>query len=855
MTVRLRVNGEPREWDGDPHRSLLHWLREDAGILSPKDGCSGEGSCGACLVAMNGRAVLACQVPMSRTQGADVVTVEGLPEALRVTLSRAFVAAGAVQCGFCSPGFLMRAALLLQEDPAPDETTIRRAFRRNLCRCTGYQQIVEAVQLAAAALRDGRLIELPAEGRVGGRHPKVHALGRALGSAPFLDDLRVPGMLHGALRLSDHPRARVLSIDTAPALAVSGVLRVFTAGDIPGRRRVGLIVPDWPVMVDTGETTRYIGDVLALVVAESEEAAREGADRLQVAYEVLKPVTDMLEAESSPVHVHEGGNVLEVCTVRRGDVDRTLAAAAHVVHRVYETQRIEHGFLEPEAALAVPDGDGGLELFSPGQGVYEDRRQVAAVLGLPEDRVVVTLVPNGGGFGGKEDLSVQAHAALAAHLLGRPVKVRLTRQESIRMHPKRHPMRLDYTLGCDAAGRLTALRARIWGDTGAYASVGRKVLERAAGHATGAYHVPAVDVVAKTIYTNNVPCGAMRGFGANQATFAMEAALDELAELGGFDRWQMRWDNALTEGRATATGQVLRAGVGVRRCLEAVRDDFRSARFAGIACGIKNTGIGNGMPDESEVAVEIASPTRVVLHHGWTEMGQGVDTVAVQMLCEATGLDPEIVEVVTSTRSGARGGMTTASRATSLLGNAILDAAPALKADLEAHGLEALAGRTYRGRWVCDWTTKPGDPGEVITHYSYAFAAQVVILDDEGRIRRVVAAHDAGRIVNPVLFRGQIIGSVHMGLGYALTEELPMKDGRLVSDRYRDLGILRAPEMPEVEVRGVEVPDPNGPWGAKGVGEIGLVPTAPAVANALWAYDGVRRTRLPMRRRARAGRS
>lgn len=848
MTVRLTVNGEGCEWRGDPDRSLLRFLREELEVLSPKDGCSGDGSCGACLVEMNGRAVLSCQIPMGRAQSADVVTVEGLPDNLRNTLARALVAAGAVQCGFCSPGFLMASAILLRRDPNPSENAIRRAIRRNLCRCTGYQQIVEAVQLAAAALREGRPIDLPADSGVGGRHPKVGALERALGGSPFVNDLRVPRMLHGALRFSDHPRARVVLIDTQPALDVPGVIRVITAEDVPGDRHVGLIVPDWPVLVAQGEITRYVGDVLAVVVATTEDAAREGARRIRIEWEVLEPVTELLEAEASPIHVHDGGNLLEVCEVVRGDVDSALERSAHVVHRVYQTQRIEHAFLEPEAALAVPSPDDSLEIFSQGQGIYEDRRQIAAILGLPEERVVVTLVPNGGGFGGKEDLTVQGPAALAAHLLGRPVMVRLTRPESIRMHPKRHPIRLDYTLACDETGRLTALRARILGDTGAYASVGMKVLERAAGHATGAYHVPAVDIVAKTLYTNNVPCGAMRGFGANQATFAMECSLDELAELGGFDHWQMRWDNALTEGRTTATGQVLEAGVGVRRCLEAVRKDFEDAACAGLACGIKNTGIGNGMPDESEVAVEIVSGHEVVLHHGWTEMGQGVNTVAVQMLCEATGLDPGIVKVVTSTRSGARGGMTTASRATSLLGNAIRDAATTLKKELDLEGLGPLAGRIYRGHWICDWTTRPGEPGDVVTHYSYAYAAQVVILDEAGRIRRVIAAHDAGRIVNPTLFRGQIIGSVHMGLGYALTESLPMVNGRLVSDRFRDLQILRAPDMPEVEVRGVEVPDPHGPWGAKGVGEIGLVPTAPAVANALWRFDGVRRTRLPMLR-------
>jgi len=435
-----------------------------------------------------------------------------------------------------------------------------------------------------------------------------------------------------------------------------------------------------------------------------------------------------------------------------------------------------------------------------------------------------------------------------ARLLGRPVHVELTRDESIRMHPKRHPIRLDTELGCSADGRLLALRSRIVGDTGAYASVGAKVLERAAGHAAGAYHIPNVDVEARAVYTNNVPCGAMRGFGANQAAFALECAIDDLCEMGGFDRWQFRWDNALVDGGRTATGQRLSGGVGVRATLEAVRDTFRGARWAGIACGLKNTGIGNGMPDSGTASIVVHGEDHVEIHHGWTEMGQGVDTMAVQTFCEETGLPPDIVRVRVRTEDATPCGMTTASRATSLVGNAVIDACRRLREDLESRSLAGLAGREYRGEWICDWTNKPGHPanGEEITHYSYSYATQVVVLAEDGSIERIVAAHDAGRVMNPTLFEGQIEGSVHMGLGYAISEDLPMEGGRLLSTRLKKCGILRAKETPAIEVIGVEVPDEHGPYGAKGVGEIGLVPTAPAVANAFRAYDGIRRLSLPL---------
>ncbi|MHC5003361.1 MAG: xanthine dehydrogenase family protein molybdopterin-binding subunit, partial [Planctomycetota bacterium] len=541
--------------------------------------------------------------------------------------------------------------------------------------------------------------------------------------------------------------------------------------------------------------------------------------------------------------------------VRRGDVDRAMADCAHVVEQTYTTQRIEHAFLEPEAALAAPGAAGGprVKVWSQGQGAYEDRRQIAVLLGLDEEQVAVELVPNGGGFGGKEDLSVQGHAAIMALALDRPVHVELSRDESMRVHPKRHPIRLHYALGCSAEGRLLALRARIVGDTGAYASVGMKVLERAAGHATGAYDVPNVDIEARAVYTNNVPCGAMRGFGANQANFAMECAVDELCAIGSFDRWQLRYDNAIAEGGCTATGQRLSTGVGARATLEAVRDAFRGARYAGIACGIKNTGIGNGMLDDGTARIVVRAADHVELHHGWTEMGQGVDTMAVQTVCQETGLPPEILTVHVDTEAETPCGMTTASRATSLVGNALIDACRGLRRDLESAPLAGLVGREYRGKWVCDWTNKPGTSatGEETTHYSYSYATQVVILDEEGRIERVVAAHDAGKIMNPTLFEGQIEGSVHMGLGYALTEDLPMEGGRLAFTRLRKCGVLRAAETPAIEVVGVEVPDEHGPYGAKGVGEIGLVPTAPAVANALWSFDGVRRRDLPMMRKQR----
>ena len=846
--IRFELNGRNVEYAGDGNRSLLDFLRLEAGITSVKDGCSGQGACGACLVELNGRPALSCVTTMKKVAAGSIVTLEGLPDSLRRTLGQSFVEKGAVQCGFCTPGFLMRTKILLQQNPAPNREQILDALKLNLCRCTGYNRIVEAIERAAEMLAGGTAGAADANQGIGGRQDKYEAWETAVGRRPFVADLRIPGMVFGALKFSDHARARVRGIETKKAAGMPGVLRIFTAADIPGERLTGLIVVDWPLMIAVGETCRSGADVLAGVVATSEAQARAAAKAIRVDYEVLEPLTDMLQAEGSPILVHEKGNLLATCVIRRGgNVDGLLAASAFTASGTFRTQVIEHAFLETEAAVALPD-EGGVRLYSQGQGIYEDRRQVASLLGLPREKVRVIQVANGGGFGGKEDLTVQGHAALFALLLQKPVRVRLDRPESMRMHPKRHPLVMEYALGCDKDGRLTALRARIIGDTGAYASVGAKVLERAAGHATGAYHVPAADIEARTVYTNNLPCGAMRGFGVNQVTFAMESCIDMLCEQGGFDRWQIRYDNALDAGRMTATGQVLGADVGVRACLLALKDEFYKSATAGLACGIKNTGIGNGMTDDSEVKIDVVSGSKLVIHHGWTEMGQGVHTVARQVVCQETGLDAGLMEVRVDTASGARSGMTTASRATSLVGNALIDACAALKRDLGLRPLAALAGKSYAGRWRCDWTTTPRPDGGTVTHYSYGYAAQLVLLDEKGRIARVVAAHDAGRIVNPTLFQGQIEGAVVMGLGYALSEDLPLQDGLPLSWRLADLGLLKAGDVPRIEVIGVEVADAHGPYGAKGVGEIGLVPTAAAVANAFCRFDGRRRFRLPMER-------
>lgn len=848
--MTFTLNSKETSYNGNPDRKLLDFLRNDMHLTAAKDGCSGQGACGACSVEIDGKIRMACRTKMADVEGKTVNTIEGLPDDFKTVLGNNFALKGAVQCGFCSPGMIMRAKGLYNTNPTPTRSEIIMAISPNICRCTGYVKIIDAIDDSFKELQGLKSPNVKPSANVGERYPKYQAIETALGKRPFTDDLFFDGMLFGALCFSQHPKAKVISIDSSAALKLDGVVRVFTATDIPGQHNSGSIFQDWPLMIGVGETTNCISDVIAGVVATTEDIARQAVALIKVEYEVYTPLTDLLEAakpDSPRVHP-ERSNVLEVCAIRFGDVEKAFAEAAYTSSDIYETQRIEHAFLETETGVALPDGN-GIRLYSQSQGVYVDRSQIAKILNLPELDVKVIQVQNGGGFGGKEDLTVQGHVSLFAHLLQMPVKLHLSREESIRMHPKRHPVWMKMSLACDAKGMFTGVKLESYGDTGAYASVGTKVMERVVGHATGGYTVPSVDISAKTIYTNNIPCGAMRGFGVPQSVFAIESCIDEICKKGGFDRWQIRYDNALVDGSKTATGQVLR-GVGLRETMLAVKDAFQSAKYAGIATGIKNTGVGNGMVDDSEILIKIISDKKVELHHGWSEMGQGVHTMALQTLHQETGINPEIIEVIVNTEAGIPTGMTTSSRATALVSNAIINASKALRHDLETATLAQLVGRTYKGKFVCDWTCKPGaDVEEPIIHFAYGYASQVCILDEQGNIAKIVAAHDAGKIMNRMFFEGQIEGALHMGMGYALTEDLPMVDGFPLSYRYNDIGVIRANATPEFEVIGVEVPDPVGPYGAKGIGEIGLVPTAAAIANAFYAFDGIKRTKLPMKRK------
>ncbi len=840
-TIEINGNVYSTQEDGN----LLDFIRDQVHITSLKNGC-GEGACGACMILVEDKAVRACLLTVAKVSGKKLLTVEGLTEWEQEVYTWAFAEAGAVQCGFCIPGMVISAKALLDKNPHPGPKDIKQAIRGNICRCTGYVKIEQAIALAARVFRGELKPKSINSGGIGVNLPRVDAREKTLGTAEYVDDMFEPNMLYGAVLRSKYPRALVKAIDVTSAQVLPGVEAVLTAADIPGQRYWGHIFHDWPTLVAVGEETRYVGDALAIVAAKSKQIAKKALALIRVDYEQLPPLISSEQAlDAGAPKLHPKGNLLSTTTVKRGDAARALANSQHVVTNRYITPPTEHAFMEPESALAVPHSDGGVRVYVSSQNVYDDLHGICAILGLPEEKVRVISKFVGGGFGGKEDLSVQHHAALLAVKTQKPVKLTLTRQESILVHPKRHAMELEVTTGCDAEGRITAISAKIVADTGAYASLGSAVLERACTHVAGPYQVPNVDIVGLCVYTNNPPAGAFRGFGVPQAVFASETNLDLLAKSVGLSSWEIRFRNALEPGMVNATGQIVDEGTAVKETLLAVREVYESSKYAGIACVMKNTGIGVGLRDISRVKIRI-SKGKVIVLTGAQCIGQGLGTVLTQILTEATGLPQALIEVAQpDTFLTPNAGTTTASRQTFFTGEATRQAALKLQQALQKYSLSELEGCEYCGEYSGLTDSLYSDKPNPVSHVAYSYAAQVVVLDDQGKVQKVMAAHDVGRAINPKAIEGQIEGAVAMGLGYALKEDFPLVNG-VPQAKFGGLGILRSTDMPEVEVIIIEKNPSPLAYGAKGVGEIATIPVAPAVASAYYSYDGQIRLQLPL---------
>ncbi|MCC8057274.1 selenium-dependent xanthine dehydrogenase [Cloacibacillus sp.] len=844
------VNGNVYETAQD--KPLLRFLRDDLGLRSVKDGCS-EGACGTCTIIVDGKAVRSCVLSTKRAAGKSIVTTEGLSEREKEAFVYAFGAMGSVQCGFCTPGMVMAGKALIDRNPDPAEDDIKQAIVGNICRCTGYKKIIEGISLAAAILRGEAVIEKKLEdGRdfgVGERAFRIDVREKVLGYGEYVDDVVMEGMVHASAVRSKYPRARVLDIDVSEALSLPGVLGVLTAEDVPNNK-VGHIQQDWDVMIAKGSVTRCVGDAICLVIAENEDILAQAKKLVKIDYEELEPVRSVYEAKApgAPL-VHEKGNLCQSRHVTRGDAKKALAESKYVVTRSYSTPFTEHAFLEPECALAFPYKD-GVKVYTSDQGVYDTRKEISIMLGWEPERIMVENKLVGGGFGGKEDVSAQHIAVLAALSVGRPVKVKFSRGESIAFHPKRHAMEGSFTLGCDENGIFTGLDCEIYFDTGAYASLCGPVLERACTHSVGPYCYQNTNIRGFGYYTNNPPAGAFRGFGVCQSEFALESTINLLAEKVGISPWEIRYRNAIEPGKVLPNGQIADRSTALKETLEAVREVYeKNAGHAGIACAMKNAGVGVGLPDKGRAKLAVHDGI-VEIYAAASDIGQGCATVFVQMVAEATGLGRgEIRNLGSNSEVAPDSGTTSGSRQTLITGEAVRMAAAELSDAMREVGgdLSRLEGREFFAEYF-----EPTDPlgsqkPYPKSHVAYGFATHVVVLDEDGRVSEVYAAHDSGKVVNPIAIQGQIEGGVLMGLGYALTENFDLKDC-VPQNKYGTLGLMRANQIPNIEAIYVEKKELlDVAYGAKGIGEISTIPTAPAVAGAYYAVDHIFRTKLPLK--------
>ena len=912
--INLLVNGKQYSLEPKPGETLSTLLRQRLQLTGTKIGCE-EAECGACTVLIDGEPVVSCIYPAQRADGKTIVTIEGLAQRVHDEmklhpLQEAFVEHGAVQCGFCIPGQILTAYALLKRNPDAKKDDIRFALKDTLCRCAGYPSIENAILAAAQALRTGEPVQKPVHipdsvhqhKTVGRSHLRPEAVEKVTGEAMYTDDLVFDGMLYAKARRALIPHGFLTKLDVSKAKALPGVVSVLTAEDIPAERNHGLVIFDWPVLVGIGERVRYVGDALAIVAAESQEIAEQAATLIEAEFDLQPVITNPVQARQEGVpQLHEKGNLLKHIKVRKGDLEQGFAESDVILEHTFHTAITDHAFLEPECSIAVPLPDGRMEIYVGSQIPYQDRTQVARVMGWPEERVRVVGQLMGGGFGGKEDVMGQIHSAMLANATQRPVKLLFDRHESLVVHPKRHATQIRLKLGAKKDGRLVAMETELYGDTGAYASLGEKVMTRATTHSAGPYDIPNVRADCYAMYTNNPPAGAFRGFGVTQSAFAVETMMDKLAETLKIDPVELRRMNSLHVGSITNTGQVLRESVGLLECIDRVDAEMRKqdpvpfaprvdsgnpnlVRAWGFAAAYKNTGLGGGAPDISGADVELYEDGTFQVRSSAAELGQGLVTVMRLVVSEEMSVPPEQVRVlVMDTDLTPNGGPTTASRQTFVTGNASRYAAKTLRDQIAAamaekfdvrpqqirfeNGIVHVNGHslTYaevykemtefgqqprvRYTYEAPKTQPLGTGGDM--HFAFSFgvqAAEVEVnkLTGEVRVLRVISANDVGMAVNPLGLQGQVEGGVMMGLGNCLTEEFIVENGYVVTDhlaRYRIPGIMLTPEITSIIV---EHPVEAGPYGAKGVGEISSIPTTPAITNAIYNAVGVRVDKLPV---------
>lgn len=846
----VKINGNTYETYED--KSLLRFLRDDLHITSVKDGCS-QGACGTCSVIVGDAKKLACTQRLSKLKDQEILTIEGLTDLEKKAFVHAFSKAGAVQCGFCIPGMVMSGAAIIRKNPNPTKDEIKEGIKQNICRCTGYVKIVEGIKLASEIINGS--IEMTTDEhdrvKVGDEFIRIDAHDKVLGIGEYVDDMIFDDMKVASAIRSKYPRARILKIDKSKAEALEGVYGVLTAADVPNNK-VGHIFQDWDVFIAEGDITRSQGDAICLVVAENDKILEEAKKLVEIEYEELEPVSSIAEAEdpNSPF-VHPTGNLCQERHVSRGNAEEAFKKCKYIVEETYTTPFTEHAFLEPECAIAEPMGD-GVKLYTTDQSVYDTRKETLIMFGWEDqpERVVVENKLIGGGFGGKEDVSCQHLAALAAYKFQIRVKIKFSRDESLKFHPKRHPMIGTFKLGCDEEGNFLAMQATIKMDTGAYASLCGPVLERACTHSVGPYHYENTQIDGYGYYTNNPPAGAFRGFGVCQSNFAFESNINLLAEKVGISPWEIRYKNAIRPGEVLPNGQIADSSTALVETLEAVKDVYEeNIDRAGIACAMKNAGVGVGLPDKGRAKIRIEDG-KVNIYCAASDLGQGAQTVFKQMALDVLGLSFDQVNIIhPNSGNSPDSGTSSGSRQTLISGEAIKKVTEKLKIDLDkVDDISKLEGKEYFHEYFDPTDPLNSDKENPVSHIAYGFSTNVVILNDDGTIRKVVAATDAGKVINPKAIEGQLEGGIVMGLGYALTEDFKL-DKSKVKAKYGNLGLWRAPMIPEIETTFVAKPDDellDRAFGAKGVGEIATIPIAPAVQGAYYKLDGILRRDFPM---------
>ena len=905
ITVQLTVNEEQLKVNVPPDMNLMTFLRREMGLTGTKNGC-GSGHCGSCTVIIDGKARRACLVKMARVNRAQIETIEGLSrDGVLHPLQQAFIETGAVQCGFCTPGMIMTGKALLDENPDPTSEEIKASLtvNRNLCRCTGYVSIIDAILLAAdrMAKRSEDEILSKAPSILGNPQLKGEYIKKVTGTCLYADDMVKEGMLYGSILWAAHPHAKILNMDTSAAESMDGVILVLTAKDIPGKNQAGLVIRDQPAIAE--EKTRYIGDSLASVFSTSPEVAEQAREKIKVDYEILPGVFTPQEASQPDApKVHETGNLLKHASIVRGDVDEAFSQCAVVIEETYATPFIEHAFLEPESGIAYPDGNGGVILEMGTQTIFDDRTQLAEILDLPEEKIRVIQIAQGGSFGAKEDLILQQHLALAALRTNRPVKITLTREESLRVHTKRHPAWIRYKTGADKEGKVLAIETDITLDAGAYASLSIDVIENCVVFAAGPYYVPNLKITGYAWYTNNVLFGAMRGFGVNQIVIGLEQQMDAMARALEMDPFEIRMKNALVAGLPTGADHLLEEGVdGIKETIQAAQETFHRHKMpagsndkkigVGVASAMKNVGFGHAIPESAGASVRLSTSGEVdlsVTHH---EYGQGGWAGQIRIASDELGIPLDRIKISRpDTALTPPTGPTTASRQTFLTGNAVVLACKTLKEEVFGRAAEVLdvdpTMLTFEGSQVVDkdsgkvvelkqlgqsfvmekrYTSPPtdqiledepshyGQPDfkSMVTHVMYSYTTQVAIVEvdiksGEVKVLKVISANDVGKALNPFIIKGQIEGGVMMGLGYALSEQYLVEKGFNLTNSLHKVRVPTADQTPEIIPVIVEVPHPFSPQGMKGFAEAPSMATAPAILNAIYDAVGVRIYEIPV---------